>query len=160
MKKILLITCLLFVNSSVYADQIDGFQGVQAPKSKLQRIQEKIDKYTKLINNLPSELQEKIDNFQRLKGLGNKIQEVLVTYIVATEECVKQSHSAIGTEACGDLSDLDLGSEIKSKKQEVMEMIEEAERELKVVQDKQKDIPMIEKILKTLQSTKQMMMNS
>lgn len=159
MKRILLIGCLLLVNDSIYADQIDGFQGVEAPKSKVQRIQDKIDKYTKLINDLPAELQKKIDNFQRLKGLGNKIQKVLVIYIVATEECVKQSHSAIGVEACGDLSELDLGSEIKSKKEKVIEMIAEAERELKIVQDKQKDITTIEKILKTLKSTKDMMMN-
>ena len=159
MKKILLVSCLLFVNGLVYADEIDGSIGSQAPKSKLQRIEEKIEKYTKLINELPNELQSKINNFQRLKGLGNKVQEVLVTYISATKECVKQSHSSIGVEACKDLSDLDLGTEIRDKKNKVVLMIEEAERELRVVQEKQKDIGTIEKILKTLKSTKQMMMN-
>jgi len=160
MKKIMVMICLLAINTSVYADELDGFQGVSAPKSKLERIQNKIDKYTKLINDLPAELQEKIENFQRLKGLGNKIQKVLTTYVIATEECVKSSHSEIGREACNDLSNLDLGKEIKEKKQEVIEMIAEASRELKTVQEKQKDIILIEKILSTLKSTKQMMMNN
>jgi hypothetical protein len=160
MKKIVFIVCLVLMGQSIYADEMDGIQGVQAPKSKLERIQDKIDKYTKLISELPKDLQNKIDNFKKLKDSGNRIQQVLTTYIAATEECVKDAHSTIGREACEDLSDLDLGAEIKNKKHEVIAMINEASRELQIVQDKQKDIPLIEKILTTLKSTKQMMMNN
>lgn len=157
MKKIILIVSLVLIQSIVYAGQTDGAFGM-ASTSKLERIQNQIDKYTKFINELPQELQQKINNFNRIKGLGNDIQQVLVTYITATDECLNGAHSAIGQEACGEFSNLDLGSEIKEKKKKVIEMITEAERELIEVKAKQKDIPLIEKLLKSLKVTKSMMM--
>ena len=157
MKKIILIASLVFIQSVVYAGQTDGDFGM-APTSKLERIQNQIDKYTKFINELPQEFQQKINNFNRIKGLGNDIQQVLVTYVTATDECLNGAHSAIGREACGEFSNLDLGSEIKDKKEKVIEMITEAQRELTDVKAKQKDIPLLEKLLKSLKVTKNMIM--
>lgn len=157
MKKIILIASLVLIQSIVYAGQTDGNFGM-ASTSKLERIQNQIDKYTKFINELPQELQQKINNFNRIKGLGNDIQQVLVTYITATDECLNGAHSAIGQEACGEFSNLDLGSEIKEKKKKVIKMITEAKRELIKVKAKQKDIPLIEKLLKSLKVTKNMIM--
>jgi prefoldin subunit 5 len=167
MKKITILLFLIVINqSTIYADEIDSLpEGSYdslpegSYESKLKRIQNKIDKYTKLINDLPRELQEKIDNFNRLKRVGNKIQEVLTIYLVATKECLKESHSKLGKEACDDLSSLDLGMEIKKKKEEVLAMINEASRELEDVKKKQKDIPLIKKVLETLRETKRIMMN-
>jgi len=157
MKKIILITSLVLVQSIVYAGEIDGDSDT-TPPSKLERIQNQIDKYTKVISELPQELKNKINNFNRIKGLGNTIQQVLVTYVTATDECLNGTHSAIGQEACGEFSNLDLGSEIKEKKEKVIAMITEAQRELIEVKAKQKDIPLIEKLLKSLKVTKSMMM--
>jgi len=157
MKKIILITSLVLVQSIVYAGQTDGDFDT-TPPSKLERIQNQIDKYTKVISELPQELKNKINNFNRIKGLGNNIQQVLVTYVTATDECLNGAHSAIGQEACGEFSNLDLGSEIKEKKEKVLAMITEAQRELMDVKAKQKDIPLIEKLLTSLKVTKSMMM--
>lgn len=157
MKKIILMTSLLMVHTVVYAGQTDGDFGM-TPTSKLERIQNQINKYTKIISELPHELQQKINNFARIKGLGNDIQQVLVTYVTATDECLNGAHSALGREACGEFSNLDLGSEIKEKKEKVIEMISEAQRELGEVKGRQKDIPLIEKLLNSLKVTKSMMM--
>lgn len=155
MKKLILILCVMV---SINADELVVSNPTVNPASKLERIQLKIDKYTKIINQLPAELEGKIKNFERLQGLGTKIEKVLTTYIVAVDECIKESHSALGEEACEDMSNLDLGTEIKKEKRLVLDMIEEAQRELTNVRAKEKDIPMVKKILNTLITTKKMLM--
>jgi len=157
MKKLIIVASLVLVQSVMVAGVLPSDDG-GVPQSKLERIQNQIDEYTKIITDFPVKLQAKINNFSRVKGLGNDIQQVLTTYVTATDECINGAHSAIGQKACGDFENLDLGSEIKEKKKRVMEMITEAERELKSVKAEQKDIPLIEKLLKSLNVTKTMMM--
>jgi len=155
----ILIIFLTLSQSLCYAGQIGRTSNSSSQsKSKLQVIQEQIDEYTEIIEELPKKLNLKIENFNRLKGLGNDIQEVLTSYVTATEECVNGTFSKVGKKACVEFENLDLGTEIKEKKEKVLEMIVEAERELEDVKNEQKDLPLIEKLLSSLKSSKEMLM--
>jgi hypothetical protein len=155
----ILIISLTLSQSLCYAGQTGSTPNSSSQsKSKLQVIQEQIDEYTEIIEELPKKLNLKIENFNRLKGLGNDIQEVLTSYVTATEECVNGTFSKVGKKACANFENLDLGTEIKEKKEKVIEMINEAERELEDVKNEQKDLPLIEKLLTSLKSSKEMLM--
>jgi len=155
----ILIISLTLSQSLCYAGQTGSTPNNPSQStSKLQRIQEQIDEYTEIIEELPKKLNLKIEHFNRLKGLGNDIQEVLTSYVTATKECVNGTFSKIGQKACANFENLDLGTEIKEKKEKVIEMINEAERELEDVKNEKKDLPLIEKLLTSLKASKEMLM--
>jgi len=154
MRHLLVAVMVILAIGTASADEIGS--GSQSG-SRIERIQIKIEKYERIIENIPQEVQKKIANFNRLKGLGAKVENVLRKYIVAVEECNIDSYSSLGEDACNDMDSLDLGIEIKKEKDTIVELIAQAERELKNAKLKEKDIPKVVRMLEALRSTKAML---
>jgi len=157
MKNIILTILLMSANISLFAVELEVNQAATS-SSKLSKIQANITEYETIINEMPKKLQSKIENFERLKTIGDKVKSVLSDYIAATNECIKKAHSKIGEKVCQDFSALDLGKEIKEEKDKVKEMIVQAETELKDVRTQELDLPLVKKVLESLRTTKKMLM--
>lgn len=156
MKRLLII--IILVSSPLLQAEQTRSNSSSSQSSKLKAIQHKIDKYTKTVNEMPARLRQKIKNFDRLQGIGVKVNQVVKKYLVALDSCANKIHSTIGREACEEFDNLNIGEEIRKEKQKVVNAIAEAERELKNVRDMDKDIPLFKNLIDTLQSTKNILM--
>ncbi len=144
----------------IYADQVaNGIQiDSNQSKEKLVNIQGKIDKYTKIINDMPIEIQKNIDNLERLKDLGAKVQTIIARYLLSIDECSAGMNSNEGKMACEDILKLNIGKEIRFKKEIIINAISKAEKELNDVSQKETDIPKIEKVIESLNDAKSILM--
>ncbi len=159
MIRVVVALVILYVNF-IYADQISNGVVVDNNQSgaKLKNIQEKIDKYTKVINDMPEEIQKSIDNLERLKGIGDKVQTIIARYLLSVEECSAGMNSKEGKMACEDIQNLNIAKEIHLKRETILHTISKAEKELNSIYQKETDIPKIEKVIESLNDAKSILM--
>ncbi len=156
-------TALIFIIlsiTSIYADEIVNGINIDNNQSedKLQSIQNKIDKYTKMINDMPLAIDKNIGNLERLKDIGAKVQTIVARYLLSIDECSSGMNSKEGKVACEDIQNLNIGEEIRLKTQIIVDAIAKAEKELDDIYQKEADIPKIKKVIESLNDAKSILM--
>lgn len=126
---------LILIDQVANGIEVDNNQS----EKKLKNIQGKIDEYTKIINDMPMEIQKNIDNLERLKDIGAKVQTIVARYLLSVEECSAGMNSKEGKMACEDIQKLNIGKEIRLKREIIVNSITKAEKELNDIYQKETD---------------------
>jgi len=163
-KKILLISLVALSTNIGYADQTPSKPSPKPVVSSSEPTLEEIDKRITVAKDYLKKLPERISSTQRefeaLAEKGNQATEMVKRYLTFSKQCSTAELSGIGEDMCRYASKSDLGTLIKSKKNQLTNAIGFVNGKLKGLQSELDKTDTIRDGIKVLEDVQKILMGT